>query len=43
MVAKAHREFELFAVSLAFLHHSTAEMLMEDLGPDSIDWPTQFA
>ena len=38
MVTKEHREFELFAVPLTFLHHSTAKMLMEDPGPDRIGW-----
>src|SRR5215510_14187184 len=38
IVAKVHREFELCAVPLTFLHHPTAEMLMEDLGPNRISW-----
>src|SRR5499427_9867116 len=38
IVANVHREFELCAVPLTFLHHPTAEMLMEDLSPNRIGW-----
>src|SRR5439155_17731062 len=38
MVTEENREFELFAVPLAFLYYSTAEMLMEEPGPDRIGW-----
>src|SRR5919198_318610 len=36
VVAKAHREFELLALVLALLHHTTAKVLVEYLGPHRI-------
>jgi hypothetical protein len=37
MLTKEHRELELCTVTLAFLHHPTAKMLVEDLGSNRID------
>ena len=38
MVTKEHRDFELCSLILALLHDSTAKVLMEDMGPNRIDW-----
>jgi hypothetical protein len=37
MLTKEHRELELFTVTLAFLHHPTAKMLVKDLRSNRID------